>query len=599
MEAQQKTLDCFIKSRKRPAIDDGIHKKGLINSSKIIEVVKPSRQLVFDDIGAVPVSIKKQKTQAAVTETPMLSETPTKACIKNVIIEGNESKNDSEENEPITPDQSPSTKAQLRKDLDLGEFRKIVLRKQNLRKLQEKLNNVEQCQNELSSASNKVETAKKHYLSSFKSVDLMVDTSPVKMGLSPIKRQNLKPTALFASPAQIMVSPRKMMMTSQSPQAKEYVSPRKLLDEVGSLLAMSPSKKCIALADSKTLPLPYKYRILDELFKAMETVTSMMFSRKEKITFSKLKRGVQQMTRKNFTELHLAQIKTVVPDFYTFSLVRSPKDKTSFELIIAPTYGSAKESNIDLIELTTHRKKRFTNSLLDIVKEHHREYLIHLIPPIVIDKDKITRWHPEFDVECVPDINPSPLPKIEVSKSKIASAKDILDQSHALFTQNNRLHRTLTTMKEEKETKPEKKIVTEDAKNALNSALKGIPKSLLLKIQAKQAEKAKELMTRTVNQLDEDRMMSRLPDIARRIRTYFVQLQRNIMPFKKVINQLKQSYPEAMAEENWKVHLNLLQEKVPKWITLKVLDGIEHVRVDKTIPFEESVIKTLNNHFAD
>lgn len=61
MEAQQKTLDCFIKSRKRPAIDDGIHKKGLINSSKIIEVVKPSRQLVFDDIGAVPVSIKKQK----------------------------------------------------------------------------------------------------------------------------------------------------------------------------------------------------------------------------------------------------------------------------------------------------------------------------------------------------------------------------------------------------------------------------------------------------------------------------------------------------------------------------------------------------------
>jgi len=49
-----------------------------------------------------------------------------------------------------------------------------------------------------------------------------------------------------------------------------------------------------------------------------------------------------------------------------------------------------------------------------------------LIPPIVIDKEKITRWHPEFDVESVVDIIASPLPKIEINKPKIATAKDIL-----------------------------------------------------------------------------------------------------------------------------------------------------------------------------
>jgi len=182
--------------------------------------------------------------------------------------------------------------------LDLGEFRKIVRRKHNLKKLQEKINSVEQSQIDLNSAKSKVDAAKSHYLSSFKSVDLMVDTSPVKVGSSPIKRSQLKPTALFLTPAQSMVSPRKGMMTSQMTQAKEYVSPRKLLDEVGSLLAMSPSKRYAALVDSKALPMPLKYRILDELFKALETVSSMMFSRKEKITFTKLKRGVQQMTRK-------------------------------------------------------------------------------------------------------------------------------------------------------------------------------------------------------------------------------------------------------------------------------------------------------------
>lgn len=181
----------------------------------------------------------------------------------------------------------------------MGEFRKIVRRKHNLKRLQEKLSLVEQCQNDLKCAESKVEAEKSHYLSSFKSVDLMIDTSPVKFGSSPMKRPQLKPTVLFPCPAQAMVSPRKVMMASlTAAQPKEYVSPRKLLDEVGSLLAKSPSKQYAALADSKTLPLPLKYRVLDELFKAMETVSSMMLTRKEKITFQKLKRSVQLMTRK-------------------------------------------------------------------------------------------------------------------------------------------------------------------------------------------------------------------------------------------------------------------------------------------------------------
>lgn len=47
-----------------------------------------------------------------------------------------------------------------------------------------------------------------------------------------------------------------------------------------------------------------------------------------------------------------------------------------------------------------------------------------------------------------------------------------------------------------------------------------------------------------------DKMMIRLPDIARRIRTHFVQLKKNVMPLKKVIDQLRQSYPEAMTDRN-------------------------------------------------
>jgi len=59
-----------------------------------------------------------------------------------------------------------------------------------------------------------------------------------------------------------------------------------------------------------------------------------------------------------------------------------------------------------------------------------------LIPPIVIDKNKITRWHPEFNVETVSDIIPSTLPKIEINKPKIETAKDLLGNMSYMLNKN-------------------------------------------------------------------------------------------------------------------------------------------------------------------
>lgn len=56
MEGHQKTLDGFVRSRKRPTNDDGFGKKVLANKT---EFVKPSRKLSFDC--SVQQTIKKQK----------------------------------------------------------------------------------------------------------------------------------------------------------------------------------------------------------------------------------------------------------------------------------------------------------------------------------------------------------------------------------------------------------------------------------------------------------------------------------------------------------------------------------------------------------
>lgn len=182
--------------------------------------------------------------------------------------------------------------------MGLGEFRKIVRHKNNFKKLQEKLSSVEQCKNYLKSSESKVEATKCHSLSSFKSIDLMADTSlGLSPGFSPTKQPRLHPKVLFPSSAYI-INPSKLMMQTHGTLPKVTVSPGKLLDEIESLLALTPTNRFSALADPKALPLPLKYRNLDELFKAIETVLSVIFKRKEKITFNKLKRCVQHMTRK-------------------------------------------------------------------------------------------------------------------------------------------------------------------------------------------------------------------------------------------------------------------------------------------------------------
>lgn len=46
------------------------------------------------------------------------------------------------------------------------------------------------------------------------------------------------------------------------------------------------------------LALPYKYKLLAEMFRSMDTIVSMLFNRSETVTFAKVKQGVQDMMHK-------------------------------------------------------------------------------------------------------------------------------------------------------------------------------------------------------------------------------------------------------------------------------------------------------------
>ena len=54
----------------------------------------------------------------------------------------------------------------------------------------------------------------------------------------------------------------------------------------------------LAEAVPPSLTLPFKYKLLGELFRGVDTVVSMLHKRAETCTFAKLQQAVQQLVRK-------------------------------------------------------------------------------------------------------------------------------------------------------------------------------------------------------------------------------------------------------------------------------------------------------------
>lgn len=92
--------------------------------------------------------------------------------------------------------------------------------------------------------------------------------------------------------------------------------------------------------------------------------------------------------------------------------------------------------------IIVERKRIFHEKLLDIVRDEHEKFLLSLDPPMRIPKEKITRWHPEFDIETCRDIEKAELPEPPVVE-KLQSAKELLEKAHSLCNSNSRMHMAL------------------------------------------------------------------------------------------------------------------------------------------------------------
>ncbi|XP_043937638.1 DNA replication factor Cdt1 isoform X2 [Protopterus annectens] len=342
------------------------------------------------------------------------------------------------------------------------------------------------------------------------------------------------------------------------------------------------------------LALPYKYKVLAEMFRSMDTIVGMLFNRSETITFAKVKQGVQDMMRKQFEERNVGQIKTVYSTAYRFRQEKNiptfidGMKKSSYQLTVEPVV----DENIDgrphlsatrLLE----RRLLFSRNLVNIVKQHHKAFLNSLSPPMNVPDDQLTRWHPRFKVDEVPDVIPADLPR-PPHVEQITTAQEVLNRARSLMSPKMEKALANIALKTAETCAGEAKDVLSKALEPGQPAttsitLKGVSPSLLERIRAKEAQKMQAMMTRNSQQEERLLMMYRLSDMARILRNVFVSEKKPALIMEIACNRVITSYSSTMPSSDMEKHLRLLSEIVPDWLSIHPVRKDTYVKLNKNV----------------
>ncbi|XP_028812719.1 DNA replication factor Cdt1 [Denticeps clupeoides] len=341
------------------------------------------------------------------------------------------------------------------------------------------------------------------------------------------------------------------------------------------------------------LTLPFKYKVLAEMFRSMETIVGMLFNRTETVTFAKVKRGVQDMMHKQFDESHIGQIKTVYPSAYVFRQEKNiptfsaTMKRSSYQLTIEPVIEEEKNSAQPVLSASRllERRKIFHHNLVDVVKIHHKRFLASLDPPVCVPDDLLKRWHPRFRVDEVPNVVSSELPQPPQTE-KLSTAQEVLDNARSLMTP--KMEKALANMAlKTAEIACSKEVVSVPRATVTPaetpSALKGVSQSLLERIRAKEAQKLQIAMTRNPKEEDRLLMMSRLAELARILRNVFIAEKKPSLIMELACNRMVSSYRSPLSHGEMEKHLRLLAELLPNWLTVHPIRKNCYLKLNKTL----------------
>ena len=285
---------------------------------------------------------------------------------------------------------------------------------------------------------------------------------------------------------------------------------------------------------NRSLPLPLTYSRLVEVFRSTDTVVSMMFNKGERITLAKLAKNTTDIMNKKWTVEHLRKMICVFPQSYKLNWRSNRMRPDIMELVVEPNMNYKRDLMRMFDEtqpgdkqmtaaILVERRDMFRNGLVDIVKDYHEEFLASLEPPITADRTKLTRWHKDFNVDVLPDIDQASLPAHPDAPE--VQGPDLAEKAE-YFKENSKLSDVLLDINKTNNDhtypapSPSKILFSPQKSHAspMKSGLEGLNPNLIAKIRAKEAAKAKLEMTRSEEKLEKIATLRKLPRLARLVK---------------------------------------------------------------------------------
>lgn len=382
-----------------------------------------------------------------------------------------------------------------------------------------------------------------------------------------------------------------------------------------------------------TLTLPVSYARILDAFKGSDSIIKFLTNRQETCTFLKLKLGIQNITKHNFTLKHLGQIKTTFPLAYRYKQEKMFIDfKNDYHLTIHPNLDEVKELNskglkdfspsVLLVRLNT-----FKSNLFMLVKNLHQKFL-ESIGITNVDFKDIKRWHPKFDLESCPDIEASDLPNSPNESIKAKTGQDLLNIAKDVYS--SRIQEAIKDHNQETSSvkglddlevvngpkllnnMPEKKVAATEKVNDENT-IPSEPKSaddhklsqlkdkkeksynaLLEKIRNKEKTKAFESMIVNSDKEKKTVKYGLYKDTIRFLLFFFQSEKKSTIEMEKIMVKLTENLKTKISEIETRELLtemigdsHLHAENGTKWITSIKVRNINYVKMDKSFQLND------------
>lgn len=399
--------------------------------------------------------------------------------------------------------------------------------------------------------------------------------------------------ALPGSPAKAQAS-HQLSLPPASPQ-------KKLSKSIGALRSLS--------SKSDELPLPYRYKLLLDVFRTLDGIIGMKYNRQEIARVEDVKKGVQNATKKDFKDGYLRQIRCVFPTAFAYTwepaIGRYGKQrKDEFELHVTPNMSysedmangkskpTAEEQAAPFIKLgakeQTERRQIFKGLLTSMVRDSHAAFL--KTRGLEVAESDVSRWHDDFDVESCPDVDCEDLPA-KPYVQKLTSAADVISATQELFGVNKRLEKAMADYKanEEKVKGEGGSVASAQPQPVVKEGLRGLPPALLEKVLAREKAKQIRAMTESSEDKKERNTLDELQKIGPLIlnchRSERQRQNRAALELKAFCKFLANSYADGRKGANeMEEALRTLVKLVPGFLQFRILRNVEYVKAVTSSP---------------